>query len=163
MKENPVTTFRKANEARKSRILNSYPDPPTIGPYDFINTFPVSGSAKGAMRVGEAWNGRDGQVYLDGTPISKRLDNKINRTVNRLDKKGYMTEGTRAAMIRDSAYEDRRNRQGRRAQARANRKNDPNIIDKIKSTMAEKKLLRKTKRSNMGRGNGGGCVNGICT
>ncbi len=54
MKENPVTTFRKANEARKSRILNSYPDPPPSNSllYDFVDTFPVG---KGAARYSESY------------------------------------------------------------------------------------------------------------
>ena len=163
IKENPLTTFRKLNKARMGRVMASYPDPPTIGPYDFINTFPVSGSVKGDMRMGERDNGRDFQTFSDGTSIPKWLDNKISRTVNRLDKRGYMTEGTRGAMIRDSAYEDRRTRQGKRATAKANRKNDSNIFDKIKSTRAANKLKRKTRRSNLGRGNGGGCVNGMCS
>jgi len=43
IKENPITTFRKINEARMGRVMASYPDPPASNSplYDFIETFPV--------------------------------------------------------------------------------------------------------------------------
>jgi hypothetical protein len=49
----PLTQLRKMSEARMGRVMDSYPDPPVVGPYDFVNTFPVSGSAKGDIMYDE--------------------------------------------------------------------------------------------------------------
>ena len=41
-KENPLTTFRKLNEARMGRVMDSYPNPADTPPlYDLVETFPV--------------------------------------------------------------------------------------------------------------------------
>ncbi len=51
IKENPLTTFRKRNEARMGRVVDSYPVIPSVGAADFLTSFPVRGSVKGAAMV----------------------------------------------------------------------------------------------------------------
>lgn len=79
-KENPLTTFRKINKARMGRVMDSYPDPPVVGPYDFINTFPVSGSAKGDVMYDEYY---DPNLTGRAKRQAKRHDNEQARIAQR--------------------------------------------------------------------------------
>jgi len=74
------------------------------------------------------------------------LDKRIDRTIKRYKKKGFNTEGTRAAMERDSFKSKRETRQAKRSQSKRNRKNNPGRLKSFKEIGVDIKDACKGKK-----------------
>jgi hypothetical protein len=74
------------------------------------------------------------------------LDKRIDRTIKRYNKKGINTEGTRAAMERDSFKSKRETRQAKKSQSKRNKKNDSGRLKSFKEISTDIKDACKGKR-----------------
>jgi hypothetical protein len=74
------------------------------------------------------------------------LDKRIDRTIKRYNKKGINTEGTRAAMERDSFKSKRETRQAKKSQSKRNKKNDSGRLKSFKEISIDIKDACKGKR-----------------
>lgn len=74
------------------------------------------------------------------------LDRRIDRTIKRYKKKGFNTEGTRAAMERDSFKSKRETKQAKRSQSKRNRKNNPGRLKTPKEIAIDIKDACKGKK-----------------
>jgi hypothetical protein len=77
---------------------------------------------------------------------SSMLDKRIDRTIKRYNKKGINTEGTRAAMERDSFKSKRETRQAKKSQSKRNKKNDSGRLKSFKEISTDIKDACKGKR-----------------
>ena len=127
-KENPLTTFRKINKARMGRVMDSYPDPPVVGPYDFVNTFPVSGSAKGDIMMSDDY---DPNLTGRAKRQAKRYDKKQARIAQR--------QHTADWRAKKKSGEIMTRGQGNRARAAANiRQGFGNFAENVKKAFQPK-------------------------